>query len=211
LASLPVLERTETWKDHDIDFPDQKVTRTVTKGLEPKSYVALLFGTDDFLWTRDREYLLDSLSEVLDIRLRKKISEEAGGTYNVQVRYSFQKFPDNEYRIDIIFGCDPRRVDELTSLVFEEISALQEAPPEEETIAKVKEIQKRTYEVSLEKNEFWLSRLYHHFLYGSDPRMVLEYDSLVDSLSEEDISQIANEVLSKETYVQVILEPEKTE
>jgi zinc protease len=210
LATLPAKGGEESWEDRNIEFPATTVEKNVYKGMEPKSYVGIVFG-GDFDWSRRRQYVLNSLTKVLDIKLREKIREEVGGTYGVRVNSSVSRYPQEEYRASIVFGCSPDRAHDLRDRVFEELSALRKEAPGEKYMEKVKEIQRRTYEVSLEKNNFWLNNLRHYFFYDMDPRKLLEYEELVENLSADDITRMAQEVFALDRYVQVMLFPEKQE
>jgi predicted Zn-dependent peptidase len=44
-----------------------------------------------------------------------------------------------------------------------------------------------------------------------DPRKLLEYEELVENLSADDITRMAQEVFALDRYVQVMLFPEKQE
>lgn len=207
LAALPGRGEKERWKDRHIEFPVSTVERNVYKGIEPKSYVGIVFG-GEFPWSRDRQYLLDSLNKILDFKLRETVREEAGGTYDVNVRATASKYPDQEYEITIIFGCDPDRAEELTALVFDQIRSLKNSPPEESYITKTKEAQKRSHENALKENRFWLSSLERYYRYGIDFEKIVHYEELVERLQGEEIQETAREVFSQDRYVEVVLYPE---
>ncbi len=206
LAALPGSGEKETWKDRNIDFPASTVEQEVYSGMEPKSFVGIAFG-GEFPWSRNRQYLLSSLSKILDFKLRESVREEAGGTYNVSVRASAAKYPDEEYEITITFGCDPDRAEELATLVFDEIGSLKDSPPEERYITKTKEIQKRSHENGLEENRFWLSSLESYHRYGLAFEKITQYKQLVERLTGEKILEMAREVFPEDRHVEVILYP----
>ena len=207
LGGLPATGRNETWKDNGIDPPKGIVTKTVEKGLEPKGLVSITYS-GDYAWTRENNYLLDSLQKVLDIRLREAVREDASGTYGVQVEANVSHYPDQEYNVQILFSCDPERVDELTQIVFREIEKLQNTPPEDIYITKVRETQKRSFEQNLQDNTFWMNAIEAAYLNGLDPSLILQYNKLVDSLNAQDIQRAAAAALNMKNYVKIVLYPE---
>ena len=81
---------------------------------------------------------------------------------------------------------------------------------DEEIVGKVKEAQTRKRETDLEQNTFWLYGLANYYRNGLDPRLILEYAPLVDSVSSERIQASAKRYLDTERYVLGKLWPEES-
>jgi zinc protease len=208
LGGLPVAGRIETWRNEGIEPPSGVVRRTVRQGVEPKAEtVAVFTGTLDD--SRENRYAVQTLTEVLRIRLRERLREDLSGTYGVDVSAGVQRFPDREYTISISFGSDPARVDELTGTVFAEIDSLQQAGPTADDLDKVREIQRRDRETNLRENGFWLGQLVSYDQLGLDPRDILAYDALVRNASIEQVRAAAIRYLRQDNYVLVTLLPER--
>jgi zinc protease len=127
LATLPSLKRVEKWKDVGIQQPKGVVEKIVRKGVEPQSRVAIAF-TGPFEYTRDQRVAIRAVSLLLQSKLRERVREELGGTYGVGVTPGYTVIPRQEYSFSIQFACDPKRVGELTKVVFDEIEAQEERP-----------------------------------------------------------------------------------
>lgn len=208
LGGLPALKRQESWRDVGIRPPRGKVEKMVYKGLEPKSRVSLIF-TGPFEWQRRNRFVINSMVDILRIRLREVLREEKGGTYGVGVWASTSHYPHQEYSINITFGCAPERVEELVQTVFAEIDTLQTFGTTEKYLNKVKETDLRQHETDLKENRYWLNSLRSAYFHHSDPREILNYDDLVQSLTLEDIREAARKYLHKDNVVKVVLYPEK--
>ncbi len=76
LASLPSLGRKETWKDVGMMPAKGVVEKTVKKGIEPQSRVALVFS-GPFQWNRDQRVAIRAMSTILETRLRETLREDA--------------------------------------------------------------------------------------------------------------------------------------
>ncbi len=207
LGGLPALRRNETWKDVGIDPPTGLIEKAVKKGLEPKSRVSLIF-TGPFTWNRQDRFDLNAMTSVLQIKLREVLREDMGGTYGVGVWSSSTKYPDEEYSINISFGCAPERVEELTAIVFQQIDSLRTLGTTEKYLIKVIESQRRKHETDLKENSFWLNSLRSYYQHGEDPREFMNFDKMIDNLSLEVVKQAAARYLNKENLVKVILQPE---
>jgi zinc protease len=208
LGGLPSTKREESWRDVGIRTPEGVIEKTVFGGIEPKSRISIIFS-GPMEWSREENYYLKSMASILDIKLREVIREEMGGTYGVSVSSSVDIYPVQEYRVNISFGCDPERVEELTRSIFKVLDSLKTNGPEEIYITKVRETQLRSYEINLKENGFWINNLQNYYFTGRNPELILEYPKLVKTLDADVMMQTANKYLDMNNYVQVELMPEE--
>ena len=61
--------------------------------------------------------------------------------------------------LNVTFGCNPDRVQELTDAVMVEIKKIMSENPDQINVNKVKEAQRREREINLQKNSYWLNSL----------------------------------------------------
>jgi zinc protease len=207
LGSLPSTGRVETWRDVDMDPPAGIVEREVDKGLEPQSRVQIVFGgsTD---WSLGSRLQLEALKQVLDIVLRENVREEAGGSYDIGVDAVLNRYPDEEFFVYVGFGCAPDQVQTLTDLVFQQILRLREQGPPQKDVEKAKEILRREHEQNLKTNDYWLGILQLAYMNDLDPRVLLDFDARLQSISVDALRSMAVETLDPSNYVRVVLNPE---
>ncbi|MCE2455733.1 MAG: insulinase family protein [Gemmatimonadetes bacterium] len=209
LGALPDLGREETWVDHGIDPPQGVIEKVVYKGLEPQSQTMIVF-TGDGEYSRKEELTLSNLASVLDIRLRELLREDLGGTYGVSVSSSLSIRPDEEYAVNIQYGSDPERAEELSAVVFEEIERIRREGPDAETVAKVRETQRRDKETNLRRNGYWRSQLLTYESRGFDIRDIPSY-GFIESWTAEEVRAAAVKYLREDQFVKVVLLPEEGE
>jgi zinc protease len=207
LASLPDLARRESWLDIGIRPPTGKIVKELHRGLEPKSRVTLVL-TGDFDWSARNKMIFQLMLDILDIRLREEIREEMSGTYGVSVNGSVPKYPRQSFEIQISFGCDPSRVEELIAAVFRELDRLKSEGPREIDFNKVVETQLRTFEINQKRNNYWLNALYTVDLYKLDRMTILEFPEVIQQITPQNIRQMAEDCLSAENVAEFILFPE---
>jgi len=208
LASLPSLRRVESWKDWRVPPPEGIVKRTVEKGVEPKSLTAVVFS-GPFAYSLENRNAIGAASQVLETRLRKLLRENLGGTYDVSVQPSVSKIPREEFRVSIDLGADPKRIDELSRAIFEEIGRLQTAGPEDKEVEEVRLAESRDYETSSRQNRWWLSQLSERYRLNGDPAEVLRIPDSLSLITKDAIREAAKTYFNTERYVQVTLYPEK--
>ena len=208
LASLPSLNRKELWKDNGIEPPKGAISKQVKKGIEPKSSINLTF-TGPFEWTQQNRYDFNSMLEALNIKLREVLREDKGGTYGVGASGFPSLYPRQEYSISVRWGCDPNRVDELVNAALEQIDSAKLKPFDHGYVEKVRETQRRGYEVNLKQNGFWLNNLRSYYIHHEDPEMILNYPKLVEHLNAAAIQNAVKKYFNMDNYVKVVLYPEK--
>jgi zinc protease len=206
LATLPSTGRVESWVDTGIRPPRGVVRKTVRRGVEPRSQTSIVI-TGPVEYTRENRHLVSSLTELLQIKLRERLREDLGGTYTVTVGGTTEREPVPSYSIQVSFGADPDRLNELTDAVFDEMNRLKLEGPSDDDVIKVKEAQRRSHETSLEQNGFWLFQLLYADRYGLDPRNILNYVQMIDGLTVGKLQDAAVRFLTDDNYVQVSLYP----
>lgn len=207
IGSLPSSGGGEHWRDEGVRFPSGIVKENIYAGIEPKSRVSVVFG-GPLEWSYKRDHLFDSLIRVLDITLRELMREEISGTYDVGVSGDFGPFPGEDYRLQIYFGCEPERAEELTGVLFDELKRTAAEAPSEDVIEKVREQQRTAFEDALEENRFWLSVMQEADLLDLSYDTVLDIDTLINEVTPENVRQTAAEVLDLDRYVLGTLYPE---
>lgn len=207
LASLPDLGRNETPRDLGIRPPRGVVEKTVRRGLEPRAATQLVF-TGPLEFERANVLAIQSLADVLRIRLREALREDLGATYGVDVRGSGNRVPVPQYQFSIAFGTDPARIEELVEVVFREIDSIKAAGPTEGDLAKVREIQFRSRETDLRQNHFWLAQLMNYAQYDWDLAQIPNVATRIAIVSPQMIQEAAQQYLDPENYVRVSLLPE---
>ncbi|MDH3524585.1 MAG: insulinase family protein [Acidobacteriota bacterium] len=206
VAALPATGRAETWRDVDA-WARPTVSRfEVRRGIEPRASVRLVFhGFTE--WSPLAGHLASSMAEALRIRLREVMREDLGGVYGVRVYSSISRYPRGRYNSGLSFGCDPERTDELLATALAEIEKLKDEGPSQDTVDRVREIQRRGRETALERNGFWLSQLEFHEVNGLPLTDILDYETLVEAVTVDSIRDAARLYFDSSRYVQGVLRP----
>jgi zinc protease len=208
IASIPGTELIESWADREMYIEDEVESIEVYAGIEPKSSVNILFR-GDYIWTLENNTALYALKELLDIRLRETVREDASGTYGVSVSASAIKSPRERYNISIGFSCDPKRVEELTEIVFSVIEEVRTNNANDSNIIKIKEGFFRSYEESRKENSYWLGIMDAVYRYEIESSYILDKPSRNENLNAEIIREAAVKYLNTDNYFKAVLFPEK--
>ena len=208
LASLPTMHREESWNDVGIRRPDGVISKTVYKGIEPKSTVRISFG-GPFEWNVQNRFDFNAMIEVMKIKLREVMREDKSGVYGVSISGAPSLSPRQEYSISVGFGCKPERVDELVQTLYQQIDSVQQQPVDQVYINKVKELLRRDREVNLKENSWWLSLFRSTTADNEDPRIILTTNDRIDHLTANAVQAAAKKYFDMKNVAKFVLMPEQ--
>ena len=158
IGSLPGSKTSEKYKDNGYRPLYGELEKHIQKGTEPKSLVKIQFRGET-TYSAEEDYYLQSLGEVLSIKLIEKLREEEGGVYGVGARGTMSRSPYGSYSLTISFPCGPEKIEMLQSRALEELQKIIDNGPEAKDVAKIKKTQLLEYKEQLKKNAFWLNRI----------------------------------------------------
>ncbi|HEY3287874.1 MAG TPA: insulinase family protein [Gemmatimonadaceae bacterium] len=208
LGALPTGGPAENFVDRGIRPPSGVVTREVRKGTAPKAYSRITFhGPFDYSW--ENRLQLDALQQLLDMRLRDALREDKSGTYGVGVSASGSWIPYKRYEVTLSFGSAPERVDELAAAAFAVIDSVKRAGPTADEMAKIRETLLRAHETGLRENAAWIRWMSDHDEDDRDQHATVQYPSLVQRLTGEQLRDAARRYLDMTQYARFTLLPDR--
>ncbi|MGZ5425066.1 MAG: M16 family metallopeptidase, partial [Candidatus Aminicenantales bacterium] len=208
LASLPSLNRKESWKDWRVPPPEGVVKRVVEKGVEPKSLTAIVFS-GPFRDAPGDRINIRAAAQILESRLRRLLREKLSGTYDVSVRPTYDKIPREEFRVSIDLGTDPARMDEMGKAIFSEIKKLKKDGPTVKEVDEDRLAESRDYETANRENGWWLNQLTNRYELGENPAAIVHFPETLKLLTRGSVKAAAKTYFNTKRYVQVTLYPEK--
>ena len=206
LGSLPATRKAMTWKDDLKDYPSGILDKTIRMGSEPKSQVRIFF-------TGIRKYdplinsQLDLLLSAIEIKLRESLREVLGGTYGVSIYGSVSKIPREQYRIGISFGCAPENVQKLSKAALDIIAGVKLKGINVATLQKVKAASRRSFELDLHENTYWLQEISQRSFQQENLYDILLDEKTVQVMTTEDTRRMANEFFNDQRKITIDLIP----
>jgi zinc protease len=210
LGNLPSINRKENWRDLKINKPAGIVTRSLTRGEAPKTYVDITYH-GDFEWTDMNRYNLNSAVDLLRIKLREALREDKGGVYGVGVSGGATMEPTPKYSVTISFNCDPPRTEELIQAAQAVLNSAKELGAETKDIQKVTETQRQTRIKQLKENRFWSGQLQNSYQYKVNPANILldAYESKIKQLDAATLKATLNKYINENSKISITMQPDK--
>lgn len=208
LGSLPMVQKTETFKDLGIRTPKGIIEKTVNKGKDPKCMEVINFH-GAFEYTAANRLELDAVCKILSTRLLEEIREKESGVYTIGAYPSSFKTTHQGYVVTIFFSCDPEREVELRTKIFAIIKSLQTDGFNATDVQKVVEKEKREFETSVKENSYWKKTVIEVVEGKFTADDYKNYNAMIESISVGTMKAAAIKYFDEKNYVKIMLAPEK--
>ena len=208
IGSLPKGRKALKWVDPREDIVKGKVENVFEVDMQtPKSTVLQVYSADlDFSY--DKEAAMEAISYIMDMRYTESLREEEGGTYGASASGNLERRPKQTAVYEVYFDCKPALCDRLRELAIEGFRKLAaEGPTEEELAAAKLNLQKNLPE-SRQRNNWWLNSIELYLTYGVDRDAA--YEDAIGNLSADSIKALAQEILSQENFIELVMKPAAT-
>jgi zinc protease len=209
LGNLPDMDRSENWKNTQSSLLPGRIDTVEYRGQAPKSLVEIIYH-GDLDEESDNRLVFNAMCSILNKRLRDQLREEKGGVYNIAVRPSASRVPENEYRVTLSFNCQPEETFSLIQIIDQEVKKMMADTVSQEEINTVKEKSRQSRIVNLKENSFWISQLVGRYKYELPLENIFleKLEGQLNEVNQPAILQAAKKFLSKENYIELILMPE---
>jgi len=208
LGSLPTRNFQEKSVDRSIRPLKGPLELKVLKGLEPKTFV-VLYDWISRPFSIDLSLRTEALESIVTQRVRDRVREELGGTYDINFSLYPEKYPFEFVQMIISFGCEPHREEELIQAVKAEINLLLKEGFTQEDITKFQTLKSRSLEVDRKNNSWWAQRLLTYPYLGLNTTELTTLDERIKGITMDHLSQLAQVVLNTSRWTRISLRQQK--
>lgn len=208
LGNLPASGAAEVAVDRMPAPPQEVITDTLNKGIDPTAYVDMAWK-NPLTPTVDSRVTLRAMENALDIRVREVLREDMGAIYGAGVSGSVASNPENEYDLTISFTVAPTRAVEAVNAVHDIIADLRANGPSDDVLSRAKQTLLSNQEENLENNDAWLTWLERYVVDGEGPASdALTISDAIKAVTAEDVQKMAEAMLPEDARVELILYPQ---
>jgi len=208
IGSLPSTDKAASYKDNGLRRINGNVNLTVHKGTEAKSLVIEVYS-GEATYSEDLDMKAKALADIIQIKVDEDLREKMSAIYSGGFYGGANKLPYNNYAFVAQLPCGPEHVDTVIKAMNAEIDSIKKYGPSQINLDKVKKAWIETYKTDSKENGYWSNQLQDIYLQGTDPQRILNYETLVNALTVEDIKAIANKLFDGKNIFTAVLQPEK--
>jgi len=197
LGNLPTKEREESFIDRKLDYKKGKQIYIKNYNNENISNIILLYQSK-VSYTQKNDFILRAMESILNVRLRELIREDKSGVYGIKVSTNLYRLEKNKSEAYIRFSCDPKRVDELISYVYQSIDKIKKELVSDKELNVYKKKFKVSYETNMRENSYWLNQMIDSYKFNKPLEDIYQLPNLVDSITKEEIKDMANQIFGED-------------
>lgn len=206
VASLPA-DGEDDWRDVGIRPRTGPLREVVRAGLEDRARVLVQFGGEmDFDRNNARE--LETIAEILQLRLVETLRSEMAGTYGVALDQRAWAVPVPGYRVTATFETEPARVEEMTAAVYEVVEQLRQTPLPAHYVNTYVTQERRELETEMKQNGSWIGWLIEYDQAGWPLAQIADQDAQLRRIDPESVRRAARRFLDPATAIEIVLLPE---
>ena len=157
--------------------------------------------------TLRNDILVDMLQQAMTMLYTETVREDNGGAYGVPVNAGLSDYPEEIATAQVILPTAPEKREAMAAIVYDGIKKMMEEGPSEENLSKIKEYMLRSHQEDLKDNGYWMNRLVSLTRYDQD--FVTGYEECVQSVTIEDIKQVAKLIFGSGNKLVVGMETPK--
>lgn len=207
IASIPDIERKETWKDNTVNWLSNKIDSDIYLKMEiSKSTVTVNFE-NEIDYTLKNKMLAKTLGDILKLRYTASLREKEGGTYGAGVWAFVNDKPTEKVTFGVSFDCDPEKVEKLIPIVYRELDKIKNGEILEEDLNKTIASYLKSRKESKELNSYDMSLLINFFRNGYNSDLPINYENIVNSITLKDIQSFAEEITKGAKSYEIVFKP----
>ena len=203
IASLPAINRKETFKDTKMLMRQGEYKNEFTKKLEIPKATVLAFYNGNCAYTLENSIMIDMLSQALDLVYTEEVREKEGGTYGVSVYGDLIKYPREKAILQIVFETDPEKREKMIGIILSEADKMAKEGPSAVNLNKIKEFMLKKYKESVKENRYWLNALDEYFYTGKD--LDTNYEKIINDMTVEKLQKFTKMLLDQKNQTEVIM------
>jgi len=207
IATLPNKQTSNEIIDRNLRLSERTKRENIYKGQE-MSRLVMQFN-NSIVADYAMEQKINLMSAVFQEMIYENIREKMSGVYIIYTYPYILREQSNQVANFMYLGCDPNRVEEIITEAKRQVRLLLANDYEELFYTTAKETLRKDYEQKERDNEYWLSIVKEQILYGFSSSEITGHIAFLDTISREDIADMAKICFDLEKCVMVVQYPEK--
>ena len=195
IASLPSKGTHPHYVDNGLRLVTKDTDFKFYKGQDEKStLIDMYYG--DVKYSPDLALKADMLAQAMTIQVLDTIREKMQVIYSGGVSGSVAELPYGHYSITAQMPCGPESVEKIYAELDRQAKGYKTNGVSATDLNKVKKAMIEQYKDNLKNNGTWLNELQEVKFWGHDPNNFLDFEKRVNSVTSEDLKNVAKLLLS---------------
>lgn len=209
IASLPSTYRKEKIEDRNVRYSKGIIDKNIFSGQEEKSIINIMLPSE-YRFNKKNNTTLNAMITVFNEKLRENIREKMSGVYYIYAYPVPNKYPNSDLLINIVLGCSPARVEELTKAINKEMDLMKTQACDDKYLQIYKQTTINSWSDDIKKNEYWLRNIQNYQTNDLNFNDFVNTLKFVNKVKAKDIQKMAQQALNYDVNrMNIVLYPER--
>ena len=209
IGSLPTGKKPLKAIDRDTDIRPGTIEEYYEVPMETPMATAVMVWNGEQAYSPKDRMVMRYLNNCLKILYTKTIREEEGGTYGVSVYGSLSIEPKEKFQLTIQWQMNPDMAEKLVDKVIAGLEEIAANGPTEEQYNMSRENFLKEIPENHISNSWWMGKTRMLLKYGFDE--VTAEEDIINSVTREDIRDLARKIISQPNFIELIMLPPAAE
>ncbi len=207
IASINSSDKKEQWKNNSVSWIGKNIDKDIYLKMEdPKSSVRIAYK-NEIEYSLKNALIARTLGDILQLRYTETLREQEGGTYGASAGSSLSKRPLEEGYISVSFDCNPDKVEQLVTIVHEEIKKIANGEIQQVDLDKSLTNYLKEREEQKNYNYYDMSLLSNYFREGYNMNSPENFEDIVHGITAEDIKNFTKGMLKNARSYEIVFKP----
>jgi zinc protease len=207
LGGLRTTRMRESFTDDGIRRPEGRILNYFTREMQVAKVSNFIVYSAEIPFNLQNRVAMEAIGNILFTRYFESVRAEEGGTYGVGVRGSLAQLPISQASLIMQFDTNADAQERLMKIIHAEVQQIANYGPREDDLQNVIVNLLKRYEQDLEENTWWRTAILGKL--RSDLNLVQDYRNAVESLTQQSIQALVQEIIRQGNVLEVVMLPEE--
>ena len=192
------------WHNNHITPINKPMQFNYPYGTSDKAMVSLLY-TSEADWSQNNQLALNLLDKVVNARLHTAIREQNSGVYTIIFSEQIIKKPESYYLARLNFTTDPKRVNEIKSLVNQVMDNIRSHGINLQELSIAKKAWKEDYREQQKSAQYWSTAIAQTATDDGNFVQLNQQITQVENISLETVNELAQKLIGQNPKIFILL------
>lgn len=192
------------WHNNHITPINKPMQFNYPYGTSDKAMVSLLY-TSEADWSQNNQLALNLLDKVVNARLHTSIREQNSGVYTIIFSEQIIKKPESYYLARLNFTTDPKRVNEIKSLVNQVMDNIRSHGINLQELIIAKKAWKEDYREQQKSAQYWSTAIAQTATDDGNFVQLNQQITQVENISLETVNELAQKLIGQNPKIFTLL------
>ncbi|MCK0156902.1 insulinase family protein [Cellulophaga sp. F20128] len=209
IASISANATKENYKVDPSSWINNAIDKDIFLKMEDEKGSVRVGYKKEMKYSLKNDILASALGDILQLRITETVREAEGGAYSPRASASFSKRPISEGSISISFDCNPEKVDQLITIVQDEVEKIAKGEISQVDLDKTLTNFIKERKESKDYNRYEMSLLQNYVLEGYNMNDPKNYENIVNAITAKDIQKFTKALLKGAKTYEIAFKPKK--